>query len=75
MISEGIQAWCMDAAENDEEKAERLLKFFEAEVNRRLPEGGSIDLETCEPINCKIDSDTFNSLIQEVANKIAVENE
>lgn len=72
-ISEGIETWAMDAAENDSEKAAALISRFEKEINRKLPAGSYIDMKTCEPIGTEIDQDTWEQILLEAGNKVALE--
>lgn len=71
--SEGLETWAMDAADNDEEKAGELLDQLEKDINRLLPGDGYIDMETCEPIGVVIAPEAWEELLQETANRIALE--
>lgn len=73
--SEGLEAWAMDAADNGEEKAGELLDYLEKEINRLLPDGGYIDMETCEPIGADLAPEAWEELLQETANRVALEKE
>ena len=73
--SEGLLTWAMDAADNDEEIAGILLDRFEKEINRLLPGDGYIDMETCQPIGADLAPEAWEELLQETANRIALEIE
>ena len=72
--SEGLLTWAMDAAGNREKKAGELLDQLEKEINRLLP-GAYIDMETCELVGADLAPEAWEELLQEAANRIALERE